>query len=256
MLQGCFKIALNALRTANGGDASLLYAVSFNYAVGLERLLKVILLLDCWNCDGKFPSDEELKRHGHDVRILFDSVRKLRPKYKIEHDERLEPDALDWKILNFLAEFAKSSRYFNLCTLGGSSRTVDPLAKWVQLIDEIYLKDIPSGRRVTNEAEVVAFVSAIKGYVTSMSSTSLDGEPQSYVESSQEHERMVIVLPEICWRLVKMLVPLKALLVAIRRTAHEKDGSLDEETSIPFMEEFLDFVCKDKEIVLKSSDWP
>lgn len=260
LLQGCFKTALRALRTANSGDASLFYAVSFNYVVGLERLLKVILILDCWNFERRFPTDAELKQHGgktgHDLKILFESVKKLFLKYKVTQDQHSDPDGLDEKVLTFLSEFARASRYFNLDTLGGSSRSADPLEKWARLIDEIYITAIPEGKRINNELEVAAFVRTIEDCVSDMGSTSLNGEPQSYMESSQEHEKTMLVIPEICWRLVRMLVPLKRLLIALRTTAHENEGPLDDETSIPFMEEFLDFVCSDKEIVLNSQDWP
>lgn len=70
---------------------------------------------------------------------------------------------------------------------------------------------------------------------------------------------MVLWSPHICWRLVQLLIPLQALLIAVREQVQKDDltrGGEDADPSVPFMEEFLDFVCEDKTIVLEPEDWP
>ena len=40
---------------------------------------------------------------------------------------------------------------------------------------------------------------------------------------------------------------------------HQDDlrvGGEDTDPSVPYMEEFLEFVCEDKNIILKAEDWP
>ena len=49
LMQGCFKSSLKNLRQAQNGERGQFYSACFNYAIGLERLLKVLLLLDHWH---------------------------------------------------------------------------------------------------------------------------------------------------------------------------------------------------------------
>ncbi len=55
-----------------------------------------------------------------------------------------------------------------------------------------------------------------------------------------------------------ILVPLKELLTVLREKVHEADlaqGGPDDDLSVPYLEEFLEFVCSDKE-ALKSEGRP
>jgi hypothetical protein len=58
--------------------------------------------------------------------------------------------------------------------------------------------------------------------------------------------------------MVQLLVPLKELLIVLREQVHKDDlakGGPHADPSVPYMEEFLEFVCEDK-TVLESEDWP
>ena len=67
---------------------------------------------------------------------------------------------------------------------------------------------------------------------------------------------MACALLQMRWRLVKLLVPLQSLLIAIREKIHAEDHQITDDASVPYMEEFLDFVCGDKNVILESEDWP
>ncbi len=65
--------------------------------------------------------------------------------------------------------------------------------------------------------------------------------------------------PYVCGCLVQLLVPVQPLLTAIRAQVQKDDLALGGEhagASVPFMEEFLDFVCNDKTIVDAPEEWP
>jgi len=63
---------------------------------------------------------------------------------------------------------------------------------------------------------------------------------------------MTLALPEMRWRLVKLLVPLKALLIAIEVKIRAEAMGIDKEDAIPFLEEFLDFVCDERDRMAES----
>lgn len=259
-MQGCLKSSLSALRAGSSVERGPFYVAFFNFAIGVERLLKVLLLLDHWQRDRRFPNNSELKRYGgrsgHDVEMLYASAKVLFARYGLPWPPGFEPDDIDRRLLGFLSDFAKSSRYFNLDTLAGAAKSADPLAAWEALLDDVYEEDVPELKRVSNEAQVDTVVELTEAHVVHIPSTSMGGETQSYRDLCQDHEKLALVLPEMCWRLVKILVPLKELLITIRQRAQEEDLRRGGEVSVPFMEEFLDFVCKDKTIILDGEDWP
>src|SRR5205807_1919412 len=95
------------------------YVAFFNYATGLERLLKIIVLLDHLHQHGKFLNNSELKRHGHNVELLYERAKKLFGRYGVEWKVGYEPDGINRSLLSFFSDFANGSRYFNLDTLAG-----------------------------------------------------------------------------------------------------------------------------------------
>src|SRR2546430_2742380 len=87
LMQGCFKSSLSGVLQAPSAQPGPFYSAFFNYAIGLERLLKLLLMLDHWHDDRKFPENSQLKlyggRSGHNVEMLHNSVLRLFPKYKV-----------------------------------------------------------------------------------------------------------------------------------------------------------------------------
>lgn len=244
-MQGCFKTSLRALRHAPSGEPGPFYSAFFNYAIGLERLLKVILMLDHWHDERKFPNNDRLKKYGgksgHNVAMLHESMLPLFPKYHLERNNKWELDAINKDILNFLADFANGSRYFNLDQLAGSSNHGEnPIYRWQRFFYRAYAHDHPKADPIITKPDV-------------------SEDAMSTSELTSHHVIMMAARPHICWRLVQLLIPLQSLLIAIREQVHNDDvaiGIANPDPSVPFMEEFLDFVCEDKTIVLESEDWP
>jgi len=259
LFQGCFKSSLVALRRDRSADRGRYYAASFHFAIGLERLLKVLVLLDHWKRERRFPDTQELRQHGgrsgHDIEKLYLTVRDLFVRYGVSCPG-FDPDDLDTRLLGYLSDFAKVSRYFNLDTLVGESRSEDPLARWDALLHEVYERDLPEMQRIHDEDQLDAMAETIEGNVVHMPCESMGGEPQSFRGMVQDHGMIARALPAMCLRLLKLLIPLKELLIEIRVGIHADDDH-SQSATVPFMEEFLDFVCRDKTIVDEApEDWP
>ena len=134
LMQGCFKSSLSELRKAPNAQPSHFYAVFFNFSIGLERLLKILLLLDKWHLERKFLTDDELKAKaeaslasrrkkakGHNVENLYNDACALFHKYVVEWNNVYDLDSINRDLLNFLASFANGSRYYNLNVLAGAA---------------------------------------------------------------------------------------------------------------------------------------
>ena len=244
-MQGCFKSSLRGLRQASNAEPGQFYSAFFNYAIGLERLLKVLLMLDQWHNERKFPDNDQLKKFGgksgHNLQILHQSVCLLFPQYKIEEKADWKLDAINQDFLIFLADFANGSRYFNLDQLAGftNKHGVNPIYRWQRLFYRTYSQDYPTAGKIVTKPDVPE-------------------DTMSTTELARHHVIMTATCPYICWRLIQLLIPLQALLIAIREQIHNDDFalSLDADASVPFMEEFLGFVCEDKTIIFESEDWP
>ena len=244
-MQGCFKSSLRGLLRASSGEPGPFYSAFFNYAIGLERLLKVLLMLDHWHDERKFPDNAKLRKYGgksgHNVEMLHASMLPLFQKYHVEYNGKWKLDAINRDLLYFLADFANGSRYFNLDQLAGlSNHGENPIFGWQRLFYSAYTYDNPKAEPVVTMPNVPE-------------------DAMSTAELTRHHVIMMATRPHFCWRLVQLLIPLKFLLVAIREQVHKDDfaiGGSNADSSVPFMEEFLDFVCEDKTIILDSEEWP
>jgi hypothetical protein len=243
LMQGCFKSALSDLREAPSAQPGPFYAAFFNYAIRLERLLKILLLLDKWHRERKFLTDGELRKKGHNVKKLYEEARTLFPQYAVAWKDAYEPDKINRDLLNFLAGFANGSRYYNLDALAGASpqHAEDPIHCWQRLLYLVYEKDFPGAEPIVTSPDAPE---------DSMSNSDLAGH----------HVIIAAASRHMCCRLVQLLVPLQELLIAISQEIRQDDfqiGGDDTAPSIPAdMNEFLDFVCGEKATILECEDWP
>ncbi len=242
-MQGCFKSALNGLLTIRNAQPGPIYAAFFNYAIGLERLLKILLLLDKWHSDRKFLTDDELKKKKHGVENLYNEARALFAKYSLSWDPNYGPDPINSDFLRFIAGFANGNRYYNLDVLVGAlhKHTENPIFAWQQLFYRAYAADHPTAGAITTKADE-------------------PDDSMSIADLAQHHVIIAVAAPYVCYRLTHLLVPMQELLIAVSDQICQDDFKLngeDTDPSIPpALYEFLDFVTADKSIVLGGGEWP
>jgi len=129
---------LNSLRKSSILNVGLYYQSFFSLSIGIERLLKIIIIIK-YRCEnnGFFPTSEEIKvkSFGHNIIKLIDFL-----DIKIENE-------IELKILEFLNNFSKKSRYFNID--GIINENIDyenPLHSWKKIQEDI-LKIIKKGKK-------------------------------------------------------------------------------------------------------------
>lgn len=128
---------LITLRKSHFGVKGLYYQSFFLLSIGIERLLKLIIIVKTLVEKDKFPENNELKNYGHRIIDMFNHLtNELCPNENLTlRDEIFEP------ILQFLSDYAQSSRYYNLDTLSGrNTKTGDPLHAWYNIQQIIKVK--------------------------------------------------------------------------------------------------------------------
>jgi len=144
---------LNALAKANHMQGGFYNQAFFNISIGFERLLKLIILIDHGLTHaGEYPSEEVLRnRFGHNLERLFDEAIAIRDRLQ-DRGQRfawtLVDEDLGLRIVRFLAEFARATRYYNLDYLVGARRIGrDPLEAWAEEVAGYLAQQYPARRR-------------------------------------------------------------------------------------------------------------
>ena len=153
LIRMCFATGLYSLVRANHKEQGLYIQAFFNLSVGLERLLKLVYVIDfALTHSGEYPPESTLRKDlGHDLRRLFESGIQIR--------ERLDSDGHIFKfnlvdeelaqlIVGVFHEFAQSSgRYSNFNQLVGASKDHDPIEAWMTDVAGYLQGSCPENRK-------------------------------------------------------------------------------------------------------------
>lgn len=128
----CLGTGLASMRKANFAEPKHYYGAFFEYTIGLERVMKLALIVDHCVEHGAFPSNEKYaQKYGHRLTDLIAAISGLHTK--------LDSSARVWEIpsgpifeaaISILSDFARGSRYYNIDVLTGKEPTADPVARW------------------------------------------------------------------------------------------------------------------------------
>lgn len=129
LITSCIEQGLTSLRKASFQNKASYYQAFFLLTIGIERLLKIIIITK-YRIDGdELPSNKDLKDYGHNIGKLFQKVvNEQRP-----NDNFLDSDEIYKQILNCLSRYALVSRYYNLDTITNAKRSEDPVHEWKKI---------------------------------------------------------------------------------------------------------------------------
>lgn len=125
-------VGLTHIGQYNYAQTGFFHSGMFSLCVGLERVMKIILIYDHrLTHDGAFPDNEALKSHGHRISTLLQKAKEIAERHELEVDDSEINDSIQAPIVQFLTDFATNARYYNLDTLTGRShQSLEPLARW------------------------------------------------------------------------------------------------------------------------------
>jgi len=129
---------LTILRNANFSRKGDYYQAFFQLSIGLERLMKLILIENHYGSENNFPSNKILRGYGHKLTDLYTYVSSLEVSV---NNNPCDKNKICKLILELLSNFAISSRYYNLDLLTqGNTENEDPLVMWKNIQNDIRLR--------------------------------------------------------------------------------------------------------------------
>lgn len=125
-------VGLTFIRKYNYSQEGYLMHAFFSLSIGMERLMKLILLYDFRYKNGRYPNNSYLKNYSHDLYKLFNQINKIAEDYGLtELKKDIKKDSINIKIVEFFSSFAKYSRYYNLDELTGNFPGISsPVKEW------------------------------------------------------------------------------------------------------------------------------
>jgi len=123
---------------------------------GFERLMKLILCGVAHKNTGSYPSKNEIKTMGHKLDRLFKKVKEkcfpetyLNDFYFARQDKELLDDPILIELIELLADFASTDRYYDMDCIGGENkiengdRKLHPEDKWGKLENKLIEEQHP-----------------------------------------------------------------------------------------------------------------
>lgn len=156
-------VGLTFLRQYDFTRLGFIYQAFFSLSIGLERIIKLIILYEYIYLNDSFPPKNYLKSKGHNLKQLFNEIKPLIDKYSVnEHFERLDNDSLFDSIIDNLSDFATQNRYFQLNELSGINSTVDPIKRWEEEVNSILVERHyrPNTKRKNASREIAAMMNS------------------------------------------------------------------------------------------------
>ena len=257
LIHSCIATGLTALRNAHVGNKGPYYTAFFQLSIGLERIMKAVVIIDHMAENGlKPPTATVLKNHGHNLTTLFASMRQIRTSLDPHPLAAVEVGSIEYDILEHLSQFANGARYFNLDTLSSRREDGDPLARWDRILTRVLVEDVPSKEKARVGFAAAAVVKGLSDNARFVIQ-GLDRRLVSLGEALELPALGAVAARYAIYRVFLLLAPLKAVLEDATDRVMALDHARGADTpSVPFMLEFLHFIWLDKRAILRKKKWP
>lgn len=258
LTSSCLCQGLNFLRRANLGtnERGLFYSAFFQLSIGIERLMKIIVILDyMYENNLKLLTDNELKNnYGHKIKDLYGVINRIALKHKL-NIEQFDDVSIENDIIHFLHEFALTARYYNISQLGGKSKTKDPLSEWWDIIYNLYLDEVSTSKQERIQRESLAICDAMRSNSFTMFH-GLNGDIMTQYDLLSHPRIIEAVAPYSVWFVIKILLPLFSVLKHCQMAVHSLEIKNNIKIPIvPHMDEFFSFLYIDRQRCLRKKNW-
>lgn len=253
LISSCLATGLSELRLANVYNKGAFYSALFNLSVGIERLLKTIVIMEHMLKNNlSVPSKKQMKDYGHNIIDLYDSGVSTASLHNVQLPSRDALDSANKEILKLLSDFAQSTRYHNLDALSSSHNGKDPLAHWSEILISILHQDITEKKRdnILRQANVIA--KAIQEFTFTLMQ-GLDRQPLTTEEALALPGLHDEAVKYAVLRIITILSPIRDLISTLSRKSYFLGVS---EPPFPQMQEFLEWIWDDRQYVLRKKRWP
>ncbi|MDD2285365.1 MAG: hypothetical protein PHQ11_08215 [Paludibacter sp.] len=152
---------------------------------GLERLLKLIFILDHYLNNHNFPTVKEMKKKGHSIKELFLNAYDISVKRDCSNEDMSNAKDLDF--IRVLSDFAVKGRYYNLDNiLEDNPEDINYLVEFYCCVESMFFKNhneikvnqIPP--QILKKMEIVSHIHF----------TNFDGQPIDTIEKGLLHSQL------------------------------------------------------------------
>lgn len=147
-------------RASYGDQMGEYYNAFFGLTIGLERLAKLILVVDhAITNGGTMPEEKVVKRYGHKLASLLKAAKDVEVKHGLELKYNRPTNLISDKIVDCLEAFADAARgrYANFAALGNPSLSKEePIARWWADVATLILKTHYEGKPIQARVEAKA----------------------------------------------------------------------------------------------------
>lgn len=257
LVSSCIYQGLTDLRKANIDNGGLFYTAFYNLAIGLERLLKLTLIIDYMQANNlSCPTSDGIRSLGHDLLRLLEECQRRANTINIFCDLDFSSSAMKWEILCLLNDYSKGLRYYNLDALTGRSNRRDPLSIWNGIVTKIYNNEVPVSKKnkTALQAQTLANelrdISVVIYHDLEWNSLGVDGVMML---------PMVIeaAAPYAVCHIIEIVQEINKVQFAVADLTHEKCLKQGLETPVvPFVHEYYVMLGVDRKHNLKRKRWP
>jgi len=122
-------------------------------------------------------------------------------------------------MIDFLHEFALSSRYYNLSKLSDSHRNDDPISEWWKIINRVLLTDVSVKKRQKIENETLKACDEFYGNTFTLM-RGINGQLLTTFDAIAGPQLVEAAAPYYVWRLHRILQPFYHIISTVCDTAH------------------------------------
>jgi len=245
--------SFEALAKLDYDKPGTVYSMLFQLATGLERVMKIVIILDHKaRNDLANPSDMQLRRLGHSITDLYLVLRSTGETLSIT-DGWFEANTVHGEILATLSEFARSSRYYNIDQLVSGRDNLDPLIRWFITHMRIAHNTISNNRlngimkRTRSHCEALGLFGWEMGP---------KGQWDLTIDVTYQLEVARVSRGHCVWAIIEILKPIYLLIDRLGNEVHqlERQNGIEPPT-VPYMTEFFPFCLEDKAEAIRRKSW-
>jgi hypothetical protein len=256
LVSSCIFKGLTDLRLANITQKGLFYTAFYNLAIGLERLMKLTLIIDHMQANNlTCPKSDYIRGLGHNLTELLSECQKRANLLGIPCDLTFSTAAVKQEILQLLNDYSKGLRYHNLDALTGKSSATDPLSSWNSIIMEIYKNEVSNSRKRKIESQAHFFADAFCDSATVIHHD-LDRNLLSLYEFMLTPSVIESASPYAVVHMIEIVNEINKLHFAIADLVHSECQKQGRNTPIiPFVREYYVVLCNSNKYHFKKKRW-
>ena len=138
LAQNSLLSGIEALGKLNYDKTGTFYAAFFQLSIGLERLMKIAVIIDHKSKnDLRNPPGSQIRSLRHDLVAAYNVCKQLALDRNKNMGQWYEPGTAEHDVLVQLAQFAKGARYYNLDSFAERQDFQDPVVHWASVHQRI-----------------------------------------------------------------------------------------------------------------------